>query len=180
MRHSAPAAALRLVLEHLSKFAVKRLTTPPPRAFGSAGEPNRAESVSKWVVSRCCSRITSRHGVGCGWRCAEKRDICAEAENAEQAIRAAKREQPEVCLVGRGISGDGIRATRGICRAAPKAAVVLIADAIDTDDLLDAVRAGAVGYVAAHDLHAAGLRRIVRAAADSEAIVPRATPEAAG
>lgn len=83
--------------------------------------------------------------------------------------------QPEVCLVRRGISGDGIRATRGICRAAPKAAVVLIADAIDTDDLLDAVRAGAVGYVAAHDLHAAGLRRIVRAAADSEAIVPRGT-----
>jgi DNA-binding NarL/FixJ family response regulator len=53
--------------------------------------------------------------------------------------------------------------------------VVLIADEIDTDDLLDAVRAGAVGYIAAHDLHAAGLRRIVRAAADSEAVVPRAT-----
>jgi DNA-binding NarL/FixJ family response regulator len=102
-------------------------------------------------------------------------DICAEAENAEQAIRAAKREQPEVCLVGRSITGDGIRATRGICRAAPKAAVVLIADEIDTDDLLDAVRAGAVGYIAAHDLHAASLRRIVRAAADSEAVVPRAT-----
>jgi DNA-binding NarL/FixJ family response regulator len=102
-------------------------------------------------------------------------DICAEAENAEQAIRAAKREQPEVCLVGRSITGDGIQATRGICRAAPKAAVVLIADEIDTDDLLDAVRAGAVGYIAARDLHAAGLRRIVRAAADSEAVVPRAT-----
>ena len=74
-------------------------------------------------------------------------DVCAEAEDAEQAIRAAKREQPEVCLVGRSLLGDGISAARGICRAAPKAAVVVVADAIDADDLLDAVRAGAVGYV---------------------------------
>ena len=101
-------------------------------------------------------------------------DVCAEADNAEQAIRAAKREQPEVCLVGRSIIGDGIRAARGIRRAAPNAAVVMVADAIDADDLLDAVRAGAVGYVSADDLHAAGLLRIVRAAADGEAIVPRA------
>jgi two-component system, NarL family, response regulator LiaR len=101
-------------------------------------------------------------------------DVCAEAENAEQAIRAAKREQPEVCLVGRSIIGDGIRAARGICRAAPNAAVVVVADAIDADDLLDAIRAGAVGYVSADDVHAVGLLRIVRAAADGEAIVPRA------
>ena len=82
-------------------------------------------------------------------------DVCAEAEDAEQAIRAAKREQPEVCLVGRSIIGDGIRAARGIRRAAPKAAVVMVADGIDADDLLDAVRAGAIGYVSADDLHAA-------------------------
>src|SRR6516164_6155061 len=97
-------------------------------------------------------------------------DVCAEAEDAEQAIRAAKREQPEVCLVGRSLLGDGIRAARWICRAAPKAALVVVADAIDADDLLDAVRAGAVGYVSAGDLHAASLPRIVRAAADGEAI----------
>jgi DNA-binding NarL/FixJ family response regulator len=102
-------------------------------------------------------------------------DVCAEVEDAEQAIRAAKREQPEVCLVGRSIIGDGIRAARGICRAAPKAAVVVVADEIDAEDLLDAVRAGAIGYVSAGDLHAARLRRIVRAAANGEAIVPRAT-----
>jgi DNA-binding NarL/FixJ family response regulator len=102
-------------------------------------------------------------------------DVCAEAEDAEQAIRAAKREQPEVCLVGRSIIGDGIRAARGICRAAPKAAVVVVADAFDADDLLDSVRAGAIGYVSADDLHASGVSRVVRAAADGEAIVPRAT-----
>jgi DNA-binding NarL/FixJ family response regulator len=100
--------------------------------------------------------------------------VCAEAGDAEQAIRLAKREQPQVCLVGRSIIGDGIKAARGICRAAPSAAVVVVADGIDADDLLNAVRAGAIGYVSAGDLHAAGLWRIVRAAADGEAIVPRA------
>lgn len=113
--------------------------------------------------------------IGIGMALRGEADVCAEAEDAGHAIRAAKREQPEVCLVGRNIIGDGIRAARGICRAAPKTAVVVVADAIDTNDLLDAVRAGAVGYVSAEDLHAAGLRRIVRAAADGEAIVPRAT-----
>jgi DNA-binding NarL/FixJ family response regulator len=102
-------------------------------------------------------------------------DVCAQAKDAEQAIRAAKREQPDVCLVGRSLIGDGMRAAREICRAAPNAAVVVVADRIDEDDLMDAVRAGAVGYVYAGDLHAEHLRRIVRAAADGEAIVPRAT-----
>jgi len=83
--------------------------------------------------------------------------VCAEAGDAEQAIRLAKREQPQVCLVGRSIIGDGIKAARGICRAAPSAAVVVVADGIDADDLLNAVRAGAIGYVSAGDLHAAGL-----------------------
>ena len=49
-------------------------------------------------------------------------DVCAEADDAEQAIRAANREQPNICLVAREICGDGLTAVRGICRAAPNAA----------------------------------------------------------
>lgn len=100
-------------------------------------------------------------------------DICAEVEDAGQAIRAAKREQPDVCLVGRNITGDGIRAVRGICRAVPRTSVVLVADAGDPDDLLDAIRAGATGYLCGGDLDEAGLRRVIRAAAEREAVVPR-------
>jgi len=99
--------------------------------------------------------------------------VCAEAETAEAAIRAAKREQPDVGLVGRGICGDGLAGLRGICRAAPGAAVVLLAPERDDDELLDAVRAGAVGYVAG-GLDAASLRRIVHAVAANEAVIPRA------
>jgi DNA-binding NarL/FixJ family response regulator len=99
-------------------------------------------------------------------------EVCAEAEDSEQAIRAAKREQPDVCLVGDHVSGDGLAAVRGISRAAPDAAVVVLAHARDADYLLECVRAGAVGYVP-DALDADRLRRIVKAAAVGEAVVPR-------
>lgn len=99
-------------------------------------------------------------------------EICAEAEDAEDAVRAAKREQPDVCLVGRGICGAGLAAVRGICRAAPNAAVVVLAPERNDDDLLDAVRAGAIGYVPG-ETDAARLRRIIHAVIANEAVVPR-------
>jgi DNA-binding NarL/FixJ family response regulator len=98
--------------------------------------------------------------------------VCAEAQDAGQAIRAAKHEQPDLCLVGREIPGDGLAAVRGICRAAPRAAVAVLAHAPDADDLLDAIRAGAVGYVPGA-LNEANLRKVVAAVRDGEAVVPR-------
>ena len=99
-------------------------------------------------------------------------EICAEVDDAEQAIRVAKREQPDVCLVGDDLPGSGIAAVRGICRAAPDAAVVVLTEVHDVDLLLDCVRAGAVGYVPGA-LDADRLRRIVRAVGEREAVVPR-------
>jgi DNA-binding NarL/FixJ family response regulator len=98
--------------------------------------------------------------------------ICAEVADAEQAIRAAKREQPNVCLVGREIPGDALSAVRGICRAAAGAAVIVLAQFSDADDMLEFVRAGAVGYVPGV-LDAERLRSIMRAIAADEAVLPR-------
>jgi DNA-binding NarL/FixJ family response regulator len=98
--------------------------------------------------------------------------VRAEAGDYESAIRAAMREQPDVCLVGRDLPGDGLAAVRGICRAAPRAAVVVLAQTSDPDDLLESVRAGAVGYVPG-TLDAERIRRVVRAIAANEAVVPR-------
>jgi DNA-binding NarL/FixJ family response regulator len=100
------------------------------------------------------------------------RSICAEAADAEQAIRAAKRLQPDICLVGRDLAGHGLAAIRGICRAAPNAAVVLLADVRGVDDMLDAIRAGAIGYVPG-PLGADRLRRVVDAVVAGEAAIPR-------
>jgi DNA-binding NarL/FixJ family response regulator len=99
-------------------------------------------------------------------------DICAEASTAEEAIRAAMREQPDMCLVGRELTGDGLAAVRGICRAAPNCSVVVLAQIRDADDLLESVRAGAIGYVPG-TLDAERLQRIVRAISSNEAVVPR-------
>lgn len=99
-------------------------------------------------------------------------EICAEADNAEQAIRAAKREQPDLCLIADHIAGDGLTAISGICRAAPACAVVVLARANDADYLLECVRAGAVGFVPGA-VDAGRLNRVVRAAAANEAVVPR-------
>jgi DNA-binding NarL/FixJ family response regulator len=98
--------------------------------------------------------------------------VCAEASDAEHAIRTAKREQPDLCLVGREIPGDGLSAVRGICRAAPNCAVIMLTQQHDPDDLLECVRAGAIGYVPGA-LNGERLRRIIRAVADNEAVIPR-------
>ncbi len=99
-------------------------------------------------------------------------EVCAEAGDAEQAIRAAKREQPDVCLVGQDIPGGAIAAVRGVSRAAPNAAVVLLTQSHDVDDLLESIRAGAVGYVPGA-VDPDSLRRVVKAIAAHEAVVPR-------
>jgi two-component system, NarL family, response regulator LiaR len=98
-------------------------------------------------------------------------EVCAEAGDAAGAIRAAKLQQPDVCLVGEELESDTIGTVRGICRAAPAAAVIVLATGENVEDLLDCVRAGAVGYVPG-PVNPERLRRIVAAAAH-EAIVPR-------
>ena len=100
-------------------------------------------------------------------------EACAEASSADEAIRAAMNEQPDVCLVGRELPGDWLAAVRGIGHVAPGAAIVVLAETGDVDDLLDAVQAGAIGYVPG-GLNAASLRRVIRAVRDNQAIVPRA------
>ena len=103
---------------------------------------------------------------------ADEAIVCAEASDAETAIRAAMRTQPDLCLVGSEIPGGGVAAVRGICRAAPRCAAVVLAPHHDVDELIDAVRAGAVGYVPGTRV-ADRLQRIVRAVAANEAVVPR-------
>jgi DNA-binding NarL/FixJ family response regulator len=99
-------------------------------------------------------------------------EICCETDDAEEAIRQAELAKPDICLVGWEIYGGGLHAVRGILKAVPSAAVIVVAETTDVDDMLDALRAGAVGYVPGGvDIH--GLRRVVRAVAAHEAAVPR-------
>jgi DNA-binding NarL/FixJ family response regulator len=100
--------------------------------------------------------------------------VCAEAGDTESAIRAAQREQPEICLIGPDLPGDGIVAIRGICEVAPGTAAIALARSQDADDLLACVHAGAVGYLPS-SVDAASLRRAVAAVHAGEAAVPAAS-----
>jgi DNA-binding NarL/FixJ family response regulator len=99
-------------------------------------------------------------------------EVCAEAGDADQAIRAAKREQPDLCLIGADIKGSRYNMVRGMTRAAPRAAIVVLAHEADVEDLLDSVRAGAIGYVPG-PIDADHLRRVVQAVSANEAVLPR-------
>ena len=99
--------------------------------------------------------------------------VCAEAGDAEHAIRAAQREQPQICLIGLDLPGDGILAIRGICGVAPRTAAIALARSQDADDLLACVHAGAIGYLPG-SIGAASLRRAIAAVNAGEAAVPPA------
>lgn len=99
-------------------------------------------------------------------------DICGEADDAEEAIRQAERLQPDVCIVGWDIPGGGLSAVQGILAVAPDAAVIVLSEHSDVDDLLAAIRAGAVGYLPG-SLDESQLCRVVRGVAAREAAVPR-------
>jgi DNA-binding NarL/FixJ family response regulator len=98
--------------------------------------------------------------------------VCAEAGNAEHAITEANRTQPDACLVGWDLPGGGVTAIRGIFEVAPSSSVVALACNENFDDLLAALRAGAIGYVLGGATSDA-LRRVVRAVLEQEAAVPR-------
>jgi DNA-binding NarL/FixJ family response regulator len=74
-------------------------------------------------------------------------DVCAEAADAGEAIEAARRERPDICLLAALRPGGGLRAAKAITDALPDTAVVMLTASTDPDHFLDAVRAGATGYL---------------------------------
>jgi DNA-binding NarL/FixJ family response regulator len=74
-------------------------------------------------------------------------EVCAEAADAGAAVKAALRERPDLCLVDVQVPGNGIAATQAIVSSLPDTAVVMLSASHNDDDLFDAIRAGAVGYL---------------------------------
>jgi two-component system NarL family response regulator len=73
--------------------------------------------------------------------------ICAEAGDAAGAIEAALREAPDICLVDVKMPGGGTAAAWEISQRLPVTTVVMVADSMEDSDFLDALRAGAMGYL---------------------------------
>jgi DNA-binding NarL/FixJ family response regulator len=98
--------------------------------------------------------------------------VCAEATDAAGAVEAAVREQPDACLLDIRMPGGGIEAAAEIARRVPRSAIVMLTVSRDDGDLLDALRAGAVGYLL-KDTDPDRLPLALRGVLDGEAALPR-------
>jgi DNA-binding NarL/FixJ family response regulator len=100
-------------------------------------------------------------------------EICAEAADANTALKAALRERRALCLVDARLRGDGIRTAGRICSRVPDAEVVVLADKPDESELLEAVRAGASGYLQ-KNMNPEAFSRALHGALRGEPAFPRA------
>jgi DNA-binding NarL/FixJ family response regulator len=99
-------------------------------------------------------------------------EVCGEADDAEAAVEAAIREHPDICLIGVVMPGSGIRATRRIATALPETAVVILTASESRDDLVGAIKAGAVGYLL-KSANQEELPSVLRGVLAGEAAIPR-------
>ncbi len=78
-------------------------------------------------------------------------EVCAEAGSADEAVAAAVRESPDLCVLDVSMPGGGFVAATEIARRVPTAKVVMLTASTNESDLLEAVRVGAVGYLLKED-----------------------------
>jgi DNA-binding NarL/FixJ family response regulator len=84
----------------------------------------------------------------------------ADAANGAEAVRLAARHRPDVILMDlRMPELDGVQATREVRAAQPDTEVVVLTTHADEASILDALRAGARGYLTKD----AGIQEIARA-----------------
>ncbi|WP_350275675.1 response regulator transcription factor [Kribbella sp. HUAS MG21] len=100
--------------------------------------------------------------------------VSAEAANAADVIRMALEHRPDVVLLDIHMPGNGIRAAAELSRSLPGTRVVMLTHSRDDEDLFDALRAGAVGYLLKDDEPdrlTTGLRQVMAGEASVSASV---------
>jgi NarL family two-component system response regulator LiaR len=103
-------------------------------------------------------------------------EVVGEAATGQQAVTLCRRLRPDVALMDvRMPELDGLAATRIIKEESPRTAVVMVTMHENPEYLLEALRAGAAGYVLKDATHEEVLRTI-RRVVDGEALL---TPEIA-
>jgi DNA-binding NarL/FixJ family response regulator len=99
--------------------------------------------------------------------------VVGEAENARSALAQVRRTQPDVVLMDIDLPGeDGVAATRLLKTEFPDLIVVILTVHDDADKLLEAVKAGAQGYLV-KNIRSADLLEQLRGVARGEAAISR-------
>jgi DNA-binding NarL/FixJ family response regulator len=104
-------------------------------------------------------------------------DVVAERSNGEAAINAVAETDPDVVVMDLNMPGlSGLEATRRLSTEAPATRVLVLSVSAQEQDVIEAMQAGAAGYV----LKDGPLEEVVagvRAAAAGQSLIsPRALP----
>src|SRR4051794_2699944 len=98
--------------------------------------------------------------------------VAGEAADAAGTVALVVAERPDLALVAADLPGGAMPAIRRIAAGAPGTRVIVFTAAPSGDELLDAVLAGAVGYLS-RDTPPERLPVVLRAVRDGEAALPR-------
>lgn len=98
--------------------------------------------------------------------------VAGEAANADEAVEQVATARPDVCVIDVVLPGDGVDAIRRIAAGSPETALVVLTDSTSRDHLVDAVRAGASGYLP-RDMDPGRLPHAIRGVLDGEVAIPR-------
>ena len=98
-------------------------------------------------------------------------NVVGEAENGETAIRLASDLTPDVVIMDLNMPGaGGVETTRRLSNLAPLSRVVVLTISADDDDVMNAVMAGACGYL----LKNSSIQELIagiRAASEGESLI---------
>jgi DNA-binding NarL/FixJ family response regulator len=98
-------------------------------------------------------------------------NVVGEAENGEAAIRLAADVAPDVVIMDLNMPGaGGVETTRRLSGLAPLSRVVVLTISADDDDVMNAVMAGACGYLL-KDSSIQELIAGIRAASEGESLI---------
>ena len=146
------------------------------------GALRAASKWKTWLSERCRPvMVVDDHPI---WRDAVARDLAddgfdvvATADGVAAARRRAAVVKPDVVLMDMQLAdGNGVQATTEVLAVSPASRVLVLSASDERDDVLDAVKAGATGYLV-KSASKAELREAVRATAAGRAVF---TPSLAG
>ncbi len=95
-------------------------------------------------------------------------DVVGQASDGREALEQVRRLRPDLVLMDIGMPGcNGIEATRLIKAELPETKIVMVTVSDDSDDLFDAIKSGADGYLL-KDMSEESLGRTLDAVAAGE------------
>ncbi len=116
-----------------------------------------------------------REGVSSLLKRDDRFEILSEANNGISALEIIKEAVPDIVLMDVKMPGmSGIEATRKMLAAYPKLKVIMITASEKEDDLFEAVKAGAQGYILKTVTDSKYMRDAIFRVAAGEAIIPPA------